>query len=83
MADLNDISRSAISREMLRDFFMPLKTKAALAQGVCTDCAREMEVIDTWERACHTLGCEYTFNYYHRPWITAELPPENAHLNHE
>ena len=34
-----------------------------------------LEVIDTWERACPDTVCGYTFNYYHWPWITADLLP--------
>lgn len=48
-------------------------TKRALEHSVCPDCG---QAIDTWERACATPGCGYTFNYYHWPWITVPLPPE-------
>jgi len=73
--------RSAHSGDPQRpaaDLYVPRKTKAALAVGVCLDCDRDMEVIDTWERLCPDKGCGYTFNYYHWPWITAKLPPEEG-----
>lgn len=71
-----DFSPAAIPRRMLRDLYLVRKAKDALASGVCPDCGRELEVVDTWERACPDPACGYTFNYYQWPWVTAELPPE-------
>jgi len=69
---------SALPRDLLRDVYMPREAKAALAIGICPDCGKELEVIDTWERTCPDKACGYTFNCYHWPWITAELPPEDS-----
>ena len=66
----------AIPRDMLRERFMPRRTKVALALGLCPDCWNELEVIDTWERACPDQVCGYTFDYYHWPLMTAPLPPD-------
>jgi len=66
---------------MLRDLYMPRKTKAALAMGLFPDSGKGLEVIDTWERGCPDKGCGYTFNHYHWPWITAELPLEEGGSN--
>jgi hypothetical protein len=69
-------SKAAIPRSMVRDIYMPRKTKAALVQGICPDCGRTLEVVDTWEGACPDPDCGFTINYYHWPWVTADLPPE-------
>lgn len=74
---LDDASRAAILRATLRDFYVPRRTVAALVKSVCPDCRRELEAIDTWERACPDPSCGYTFNYYRWPWVTATLSPED------
>ena len=73
-----DLAR--IPEAMLQDLYMVRKAKQALAKGLCPDCGQVLEVVDTWERACPAAACGYTFNYYHWPWITAELPPEDFSL---
>ena len=67
--------RVAIPREMLRDLYMPRRSKAALAVGRCPACSKVLDVIDTWERALPDHACGYTFNYYEWPWTTVQLPP--------
>jgi len=66
---------------MLRDLYMPRKTKAALASVSVPIAGKSWRSSDTWERACPDKGCGYTFNYYHWPWITAELPLEEGGSN--
>lgn len=48
---------------MRQDLYLVRKAKDALAQGVCSDCGKELDVVDTWERACPDPACGYTFNY--------------------
>ena len=74
-------SLAAIPTGLLRDLYMPRKTKRALTLGMCPDCGRPLEIIDTWERACPDSRCGFTFNYYHWPWVTAALPPEGEKGN--
>lgn len=75
---MNTADQARIPRALLRELYMVQVAKRALEHGGCRDCGRTLEVIDTWERACPTPGCGYTFNYYHWPWITAPFEAKDA-----
>lgn len=74
----NTADQARMPRHLLRDLYMVRVAKRALERGVCPDCGQALEVIDTWERACPTPGCGYTFNYYQWPWMTAPLGPDGS-----
>jgi hypothetical protein len=52
-------------RHLLDDLYLVRAAKEALALGVCPECRKPQEVIDTWERACPDPVCGYTFNLCH------------------